>query len=79
MEFRVKLDGALPDPARLAALLAEEDPAALGDLDRGARVWRVNTMLASKDLVTLLADAGCPTSPWQVTLLPSVCCGGCSG
>jgi hypothetical protein len=42
-------------------------------------VWRVNTALSSRDLVSLLGRAGCPTPLAQVTLLPSVCCGGCSG
>jgi hypothetical protein len=79
MEFRVKLAGALPDPDLLDALLAQEDPAACSELDGAARVWRVSTLLTSQHLVDLLADAGCPTSPWHVSLVPSVCCGGCSG
>ena len=79
MEFRVQLSGELPDPARLAAMLGAEDPAAVSEIDGSAKVWRVNTSLPSRDLVALLWRAGCPTSLSQVTLLPSVCCGGCSG
>jgi hypothetical protein len=79
MEFRVQLANPLPDAARLGALLEAEDPAAVGELDGAAKVWRVNTALTARDLASLLGRAGCPTPLAQVTLLPSVCCGGCSG
>lgn len=79
MEFRVNLAGVLPDAGQLAAMLAAEDPAATAEVDGAAGVWRVNTTLSARDLVALLGRAGCPTPLTQVTQLPSVCCGGCSG
>lgn len=79
MEFRVDFAGPVPGAQRLEALLAADDPSAIGDLDPGAGVWRVNAMLSSQDLVALLAAAGCATDQARVALLPSVCCGGCSG
>jgi len=79
MEFHVKLSEPLPQADRLAALVEAEDPAAITELDADVHIWRVSTTLRSGDLVELLARAGCPTSLTQVTLLPSVCCGGCSG
>ena len=79
MEYRVNLAGSLPDAERLSSLLAAEDPAAIGELDRAASVWRVNTMLSTRDLLGLLDRSGCAVAPAQVILLPSVCCGGCSG
>ncbi len=79
MEFRVQLCEPLPDPLRLTAMLEAEDPAAVGELDGAARVWRVNTTLASGDLIALLGRAGSPVPADSVTILPSVCCGGCSG
>lgn len=79
MEFRVQLSEPLPDPVQLAAMLEAEDPAAVGELDGAARVWRVNTALASRDLVALLGRAGSPVAASSVVVLPSVCCGGCSG
>ena len=79
MEFHVQLSGALPDAERLEALLEAEDPAAVGELDGTAKLWRVNTALSARDLASLLGRAGCPTPLAQVTTLPSVCCGGCSG
>lgn len=79
MEFAIDLRGPLPDDSRLKLLLESEDPAAVGELDGAAGVWRVNTALSSPDLVALLERAGCPTPLSQVRLLPSTCCGGCSG
>jgi hypothetical protein len=79
MEFRIDLNGASPDATRLASQLADLDPSATGALDPERGLWRVNTVLRAGDLVALLADAGCPIAPQQVTLLPSTCCGGCSG
>ena len=79
MEYRVQLAGPLPDADRLAALLEAEDPAAVGEFDGAAGMCRVNTALSPRDLVSLLGRVGCPTPLAQVTALPSVCCGGCSG
>ena len=79
MEFRVQLSAALPDADRLNALLQAEDPSAVGEFDGATKLWRVNTALSSDDLVSLLGRAGCSTPLAQVTVLPSVCCGGCSG
>jgi hypothetical protein len=79
MEFRVQLSTTPPDANRLDALLQAEDPAAVGEFDGAAKLWRVNTALSARDLVGLLERAGCPTPLAQVTVLPSVCCGGCSG
>ncbi len=79
MEFRIDLAGAVADAARLATLLADQDPSATADLDPGTGTLRVNTLLRAPELIVLLADAGCAVAPQKVTLLPSVCCGGCSG
>ena len=79
VEFQVQLTQSLADTDRLAAMLEAEDPAAVSELDGAARVWRVNTTLAASDVVALLGRAGYPTPLSQVRILPSVCCGGCSG
>ena len=80
MEYRIELFGtALPEAATLDALLVAEDAAAVADLDRAGHVWRVNTTLASDELLALLARVGCRVPPARVQALPSVCCGGCSG
>ena len=79
MEYRIELFGtALPSAETLGALLESEDAAAVSELDCTQRVWRVNTSLASAELVELLARLGCRVPPRAVQQLPSVCCGGCS-
>ena len=80
MEYRVEFFGTpMPATATLEALLEAEDAAAVAHLDRANHVWRVNTNLASGELLALLARLGCRVAPGNVKLLPSVCCGGCSG
>jgi hypothetical protein len=80
MEYRVELFGTpLPAAATLEALLASEDAAAVSDLDRSQHVWRVSTSLASGELLALLERLGCRVAPARVKVLPSICCGGCSG
>jgi hypothetical protein len=80
VEYRIELFGTpLPTAATLEALLEAEDAAAVSDLDRSQHVWRVNTSLASGELLALLERLGCRVAPARVKLLPSVCCGGCSG
>ena len=80
MEYRIELFGTrLPTAATLEALLETEDAAAVSELDGASHVWRVNTSLASAELLALLSRLGCRVAPANVKLLPSVCCGGCSG
>jgi hypothetical protein len=79
MEYQVQLPAPVVDAARLEAMLEAEDPAAVSELDGTALRWRVNTSLGARDLAALLGRAGCPTPLSQVRMLPSVCCGGCSG
>jgi len=79
MEFQVQLLESPADADRLEEMLQAEDPAAVAEFDGRARVWWVNTTLKAPDLVALLGRAGCPTPLAQVKMLPSVCCGGCSG
>jgi hypothetical protein len=80
MEYRIELFGAtMPTGETLDALLEAEDAGAVSDLDRAGRVWRVNTVLAAEELRDLLARVGCRVESGQVRMLPSVCCGGCSG
>jgi hypothetical protein len=80
MEYRIELFGTRPPAAAtLEALLESEDAAAVSELDGASHVWRVSTTLASSELLGLLARLGCHVAPGKVRLVPSVCCGGCSG
>ena len=79
MEYRIELFDAEPDATRLFVMLDGEDAAAVADYDDAQRVWRVNTSLMSRELIELFARAGCRLAPGQLRVIPSVCCGGCSG
>jgi hypothetical protein len=79
MEYRIEMFGAEPDPSKLYCLLDGEDAAAIADFDGMRRIWRINTSLLSRELIELFARAGCRLAPGQLRVVPSVCCGGCSG
>lgn len=77
MEFHIASGATLPDLVRIDESLRAMDPAALADID-GATL-RVATSLGASELHFLLAAAGYRIASSQLTQLPSICCGGCSG
>ena len=79
MEYRIEMHGFEPDAPTLYNLLDREDAAAVADFDAARRTWRVSTSLLSRELIEVFARAGCRLAPGQLRVLPSVCCGGCSG
>jgi hypothetical protein len=79
MEFHIRLAGAAPDPAAIEDALRSVDPSALVDIDPLSPTLRIATSVDARQLVALVAQAGYPIAPHQVTQLPSLCCGGCSG
>ena len=78
MEYRIATATRLPAPARIETTLLDADPAAIFDIDP-AGVLRIATSLDAAELVALLCAEGCPVASDQVLVLPSICCGGCSG
>jgi len=79
VEFHVRLDGARPDLDALDDAIREVDPAAVLDIDPSGALLRVAAAMQAGELVDLLGGAGSPVTRDQVTQLPSICCGGCSG
>ncbi|MGV8932250.1 MAG: hypothetical protein ACOH1R_09130 [Luteimonas sp.] len=78
MEFRIRMMGAAPDIDTIEDALRVIDPAALADVD-GSGLLRVAAMMDAAQLAASLSQAGYPVAAHQVTQLPSICCGGCSG
>lgn len=79
MEYRITLSEELQEyPTLLEAALLEADPAAIFDVDP-SHVIRVATSLAADDVTSLLHAQGGPFADARMELLPSICCGGCSG
>lgn len=77
MEFEVRLAGAGAALPAIQALLWQKDPAALVDCDAGGSRLRVKAWISAAQLTEILVQAGFP--PSEVSQLPSVCCGDCSG
>lgn len=78
MECRIIPDAPLLEPDRLAHALFEADPAAVFDIDSSGGV-RIATSLDVHELLALLHATGCEVARDNVKILPSICCGGCSG
>ena len=79
MEFQIRFAGPAPDPRLIEDAIRSVDPAALVDIDAASPVLRVATLVGTRELVALVAQAGYRVDPAQVRQLPSTCCGGCSG
>ena len=77
MEFHITMRMPSPDIVAIDDAVRAADPAALVDLD--GTILRVATSLRSSELTSAIAAAGYPLAADQVTQLPSICCGGCSG
>ncbi len=77
MEFHITMRMPSPDIVAIDDAVRAADPAALVDLD--GTILRVATSLRSSELTSAIAAAGYPLDTDQVTQLPSICCGGCSG
>ncbi|KGM55815.1 hypothetical protein N800_11955 [Lysobacter daejeonensis GH1-9] len=79
MEFRVHFANGQPDLGAVEAAVLSADPAALVDFDATGAALRLAGVFTAVDVVVLMTQAGYPITPEQVTQLPSICCGGCSG
>lgn len=79
MEYHIDMGRQVPDLDLLEGAVLAEDPAAVVDLDPSGQVLRVSTSSDTQDLVRVLVDAGYAVGRRNVTTIPSVCCGGCSG
>jgi len=79
MEFHIRMAATLPELAVIDEAIRSLDPAALVDIDESGALVRVATSLRAGELVSVINRVGHPIADTQVTQLPSVCCGGCSG
>ena len=77
MEFHIATGSTIPDIVAIEEAVRAADPAALVDID--GTTLRVATSLPAPQLIGVIKEAGCPVDAAQVTQLPSICCGGCSG
>lgn len=78
MEFHVTAKDVGARLSEIEDAILDIDPAAVVDID-GDGVLRVAAALDAPGLERLLGDAGLTLGPGDITQLPSICCGGCSG
>ena len=78
MECRLTPNTPLPQPELIEGALLDADPAAVFDIDPAAGL-RIATSLGVDELRALMQALGCEVSREQIEVLPSICCGGCSG
>jgi len=79
MEFQVRLDRPIREPEAIEAAIRDFDPAATVAIDPFDGWLRVASWIDASNLLVLLRESGHAVEFWQVTQLPSVCCGSCSG
>jgi hypothetical protein len=79
MEFHIDISGRAPELGMVEDAILAVDPSALVDIDPASPALRIAASVDARQLVALLNHAGYVVAPQQVTQLPSICCGGCSG
>lgn len=79
MEYTIQLSRAPVDVDRVRDALQDIDPAAIVDLDPRGQGLRVSANMLDRELHAAFERAGHPPDSIEVTRLPSVCCGSCSG
>ncbi len=87
MEFHVRIDNPLSASHVVGDVILDAvrrtveqvDPAAMLDIDSSGCVLRIAAAVDLAQLHGLLELSGHPATAAQVRVLPSICCGGCSG
>ena len=79
MEFHIRFSGSTPDPAIIEDAIRGVDASALVDVDPASGTLRIAASVSARELIALIGRTGLPVASSQVTQLPSICCGGCSG
>jgi hypothetical protein len=79
MELDIRLPPQPVDIDRIVRLLLESDPAGVVDLDPATGHLRVSTCAGPDEVALVLFAAGHPVETADIAIVPSVCCGGCSG
>lgn len=79
MELDIILRNRPVDVGHIERLLLEADPAGVVDLDAATGHLRISTCAARDEVALVLLAAGHPVEAADIVIVPSVCCGGCSG
>lgn len=79
MELDIRLGRGPVDMDGIERLMLDTDPASVVDVDPATGHLRVSTCADHDEVLLVLFAAGCPVTAQDIAIVPSVCCGGCSG
>ena len=79
MEFHIVTTYAKVDTSLVQEALWQIDPASVAHLDPDGRQLRVNIQTDAGELLAVLQSIDLPVDARDITQIPSICCGGCSG
>jgi hypothetical protein len=79
MEFHITLSVPIADLGAIEEAIGAIDPAVMVDIDPAGPTLRIAAAIDAAGLIAVLDHAGYPVALHQVTRIPSICCGGCSG
>lgn len=79
MQYVISLSPEAPNAERFARLVQADDASAVMDHPSQTHTLRLSTCLSMSELHALASAAQMPVGIDAIKLLPSVCCGGCSG
>lgn len=79
MQYTIATSAVHPDLGALQRAIDDVDPAAIVDVDSTGGNVRISTVIGDAELLGLLNRAGYPLRADELQLVPSQCCGGCSG
>lgn len=79
MQLDIPLQGRQVDVTRIEQCLLEADPAVVVDRDPATGHLRISTCAGRDEVAALLRATGLAVEEGDIAIVPSVCCGGCSG
>ena len=79
MQFKIRIDGSMPDVGAIEQTIRTIDPSALVDIDPTGKTMRVAASMDAVPLLELIRQAGYSVVHGQLEQVPSECCGGCGG
>ena len=79
MEFHLRLARPIENLWTVRDSVLSADPSAVVDTAADGMTLRIAAVLGPEDLARSLGRAGVAATADDILIIPSVCCGGCSG
>lgn len=79
MEVHVRLRSDKVNHLEIIESLVSLDPSAVADYSEEESCLRISTVLTYSEVLHALKVSGLGPASYDISIVPSVCCGGCSG